>query len=186
MHFRAFGNERCSFQRRPQIDLGSVFKLPLSDLKFGGFCRGNRGYFGAVRMYLGWCVGSTLQLRVRCAKKKGCILSECTALGFLLYARSARGDRSLSSGEPRIRQRYCELLTSAGGLAFALLCSAVAVAVAGAVVSTPRNGVVSLGCGCGCGFAPLFAPLCFAVPQFPRRGDPETCTPPKMTRACCP
>ncbi len=44
--------------------MGSVFKRPLSDLKFGGICRGNRWYFGAVRRYLEWylfhCTSSLL------------------------------------------------------------------------------------------------------------------------------
>ena len=46
-------DERGSFQRRPQIDLGSILKLPLSVLKFGGIgglIQGNYGHFMRTTM----------------------------------------------------------------------------------------------------------------------------------------
>ena len=51
LHFRGFLDRIQSFQRRPQIDLGSVFKLPLSILKFGGITGGNRGIRGVYSLF---------------------------------------------------------------------------------------------------------------------------------------
>ncbi len=51
MHFGGFLNRIRTFQRRPQIDLGSVFKLPLSILKFGGITGRNRGIQGVYSLF---------------------------------------------------------------------------------------------------------------------------------------
>ena len=56
-----------SFQRRPQIDLGSVFKLPLSVLKFGGICEWKRWYYGGND---GFCGQYPLIMNVLCMKKE--------------------------------------------------------------------------------------------------------------------